>query len=99
MRSKEQFELFNKEMLLKEKRMKEQIGNTMKREYINVTESGGAIYYTGLDVEKTPTHGMETLFVIGIHPIDEIIQTALQRNIKCVYFGANNSFNLIDEDK
>jgi len=99
MRSKEQFELFNKELLIQEKLLKEQLaGNVMQREYKNVTETGGEIYYTGIDVEKTPTKGLETLFVVGIRPIDEIVQMALQRNIKSVYFGSNNSFMLADQE-
>ena len=69
----------------------------MKREYKNVAEAGGASFFTGVEVEKTPTQGMDTLFVVGIQEVDAIIQMALQRNIKAIYFGANHSFDLPDQ--
>ena len=41
----------------------------MKRDY----ESGVSdtpIFFTGVEVEKTPAYGMKTLFVTGTHPCD-----------------------------
>ena len=70
----------------------------MERSYINVADAGGATYFTGVEVEKTPTQGLNTLFVVGIQPVDDIIQMALQRNIKAIYFGANHSFNIDNEN-
>ena len=100
MRSKDQFDLFNNEILLKEKRMKEKMeGKVMSKEYKNITEVRGATYFTGVEVKNTPTKGLDTLFVVGLQPVDDIIQMALQRNIKSIYFGANHSFDLSDPEQ
>jgi len=51
-------------------------------------------FFTGTEVEKTPAFGKQTLFVVGIQPVDEI---ALHfdrnpRGIEHIFFGANHSF-------
>lgn len=48
-------------------------------------------FFTGIEVEHTPAHGMETLFVIGVQPSSEITPR-LKAPIKHIYFGANMSF-------
>lgn len=63
----------------------------MKRNY----ESGVAdsiTFFTGIEIEKTPAHGMKTLFVTGVH--DAYVTMELARHNKCthIYFGANQSF-------
>ena len=61
----------------------------MKREY----ETGVAediIFFTGVEVEKTPAYGMETLFVTGIHTVESIKERLA--HIKHIFFGANHSF-------
>ena len=62
----------------------------MKRTY----ESGIAdnvVFFTGIEVEKTPAYGLDTLFVTGIQPCD-IIQEQLGDR-QHIFFGANHSFD------
>jgi hypothetical protein len=51
-------------------------------------------FFTGTEVEKTPAFGKQTLFVVGIQPVDEITHH-FDRNpkgIEHIFFGANHSF-------
>ena len=62
----------------------------MKRDY----ESGVSdtpIFFTGVEVEKTPAFGMDTLFVTGVQPCHEIQERLGDRTH--IFFGANHSFN------
>ena len=49
-------------------------------------------FFVGTEIEKTPAHGMRTLFVVGVQDHAEV--TALAHEHKCqhIYFGANHSF-------
>ena len=57
-------------------------------------------FFTGIEVEHTPAHGQNTLFVVGVqdyHKIKELITESLscldaKKHITHVYFGANMSF-------
>ena len=69
----------------------------MDRPY--VTGNNSAItFFIGKEVEKTPAHGMKTLFVVGLQKADEIKKilsdpyTNIGEPIKHIYFGANMSF-------
>jgi hypothetical protein len=62
----------------------------MKRDY----ETGSATdvrFFTGIEVEKTPAHGMKTLFVTGLNA-PSIIREYLEDELH-IFFGANHSFN------
>ena len=62
----------------------------MKRDY----ETGSAEnvrFFTGMEVEKTPAHGMETLFVTGLN--DPSIIRDHAQDVKHIFFGANHSFD------
>jgi len=62
----------------------------MKRDYTN-GEADNVQFFLGKEVEHTPAFGMMTLFVTGVHPIEEI---ALNLNgAEHIFFGANHSFN------
>ena len=63
----------------------------MKRNYSTGIEAS-IEFFTGIEIEKTPAHGMKTLFVVGIH--DDQIITTMAKNNDCthIYFGANQSF-------
>jgi hypothetical protein len=50
-----------------------------------------ADFFLGQEVEHTPAHGMDTLFVIGYHTQEEIEQH-LNRDIRHIFFGANDSY-------
>lgn len=63
----------------------------MKRDY-NTGSSDNAMFFFGKEVEHTPAYGMNTLFVVGIQPV-EVIEAKLRSHIKHIFFGANHSFN------
>ena len=65
----------------------------MKRNY-NTGIKNDVIFFIGKEVEKTPAYNKKTLFVVGLQPVDEIIN--LYRNYNCehIYLGANQSFYL-----
>lgn len=48
-------------------------------------------FFVGTEVEHTPAHGMDTLFVIGLQPFSEITPR-LKTPGQHIYFGANMSF-------
>ena len=47
-------------------------------------------FFTGIEVEHSPAFGKRTLFVVGVHPTDEI--AANLNSCEHIYFGANQSF-------
>ena len=51
-------------------------------------------FFLGTEVEHTPAFGTNTLFVVGVQPIDEIMYHVLYHptGIEHIYFGANMSF-------
>lgn len=66
----------------------------MKRDYNDGT-SEDTLFFWGNEVERTPAYGMPTLFVVGVHPVDVILEklagTTYETNH--IFFGANHSFN------
>lgn len=69
------------------------------REYANrVDPVDNAKFFRGLEAEHTPAHGMETIFVVDIQPVSEILgwveqYSTEEKEIRHVCFGANKSFN------
>lgn len=66
----------------------------MKRDY-STGVADDAIFFFGREVEHTPAHGMDTLFVTGVQPV-EAIEGALASTTyetKHIFFGANHSFD------
>lgn len=63
----------------------------MKRKYTNTETKTDANYFYGVEVEHSPAHGLQTLFVTGIHQVSEILTYA--KDVKHIYCGANQSFN------
>ena len=49
-------------------------------------------YFTGKEVEQI-NFGMDTLFVVGVQPVDEIAKRADERNITHIYLGTSQSFH------
>lgn len=66
----------------------------MNRDYVNGTKED-AIFFFGKEVEYTPAYGMDTLFIVGIQPIELIEQKLSITTYKTnhIFFGANHSFN------
>ena len=68
--------------------------NIMKRDYDTGVHEG-IDFFVGNEVEKTPTQGMKTLFVVGNKLPDEIHKLAQENDCKHIYLGANHSFKKI----
>jgi len=69
----------------------------MKRDY----ESGVSdtpIFFTGIEVEKTPAIGMKTLFVTGTQSCDLIQKHYDEEQCEHIFFGANHSYNPVTSD-
>ena len=51
-------------------------------------------YFFGKEVEKTPAFGKQTIFVVGIQPVDEIAYHFARHpsGVEHIFFGANHSF-------
>ncbi len=63
----------------------------MKRDYTTgVAES--ITFFTGVEIERTPAYGMKTLFVVGVHDANLILELANDHGCDHIYFGANQSF-------
>jgi hypothetical protein len=54
-------------------------------------------FFVGTEVEHSPAHGLKTLFVVGLQSTDKIAE-ALSDDIQHIYFGANQSFDLGNND-
>jgi len=63
----------------------------MKRDY-DTGELDGITYFTGYEVEKTPAYDLDTLFVVGCRPLEEVLEKAKQNHVDHIYLGANQSF-------
>lgn len=63
----------------------------MKRDYKDGVRED-IIFFTGIEIEKTPAYGMKTLFVVGVHDSSKIINLAKEKDCNHIYFGANQSF-------
>lgn len=53
-------------------------------------------FFVGNEVEHTPAHGKKTLFVVGIHDANGVMDLALANDCCHIYFGANQSFPNLD---
>jgi hypothetical protein len=51
-------------------------------------------FFFGKEVEKTPAFGKQTLFVVGVQPVDEIAYHFARHPsvVEHIFFGANHSF-------
>ena len=63
----------------------------MKRDY-DTGEANDIIFFTGVEVEKTPAFGMKTLFVTGIQTFNEIMKFYYREGCEHIFFGANHSY-------
>jgi len=67
----------------------------MKRDYSSgVTED--VTFFIGTEIERTPAFGMKTLFVVGTHNEQVVINLAKDNDCNHIYFGANQSFPKLD---
>jgi hypothetical protein len=63
----------------------------MIRTYTDGTKSDITMF-TGIEIEKTVFFGEQTLFVVGIKDINDIISIANENKCTHIYLGANHSF-------
>ena len=55
-------------------------------------------FFVGTEIETSPAHNKDTLFVVGLHPVDTIrwkleeVNSKRREPIRHIYFGANMSF-------
>ena len=49
-------------------------------------------YFIGTEVEHTSMYGEKTLFIVGVKPVNDIIERALAHGIRHLYFGTSQSF-------
>lgn len=63
----------------------------MKRDY-DAGIADDVVFFTGVEVEKTPAFGLKTLFVTGIQECNEIQLHYEQEQCEHIFFGANHSF-------
>jgi len=63
----------------------------MKRDYETGT-ADNIIFFTGVEVEKTPAFGMKTLFVTGLQDVKEIDRYYQDEKCEHIFFGANHSY-------
>ena len=70
----------------------------MNRTYVDIAgdtvHSNSARFFLGTEVERTPMYQQDTLFVVGIQPVEEIVTLAKEWRTKHIYFGANMSFKI-----
>jgi hypothetical protein len=62
----------------------------MKRDY-TTGEASDVQFFIGKEIEHTPAFGKLTLFVTGIHPVEDIASNL--NGAEHIFFGANHSFN------
>ena len=53
-------------------------------------------FFVGTEVEHTPAFGLRTLFVVGLQDSQIIQQEAKNNDCEHIYFGANQSFPVLD---
>lgn len=69
----------------------------MNRDY-STGKADDAVFFTGIEVERTPAFGLKTLFVTGVQDIGEIEDQYIRHNCKHIFFGANHSLDAHDYD-
>jgi hypothetical protein len=70
----------------------------MKRDYAT-GEADNIQFFFGKEIEKTPAFGMNTLFVVGIEPINAVQSMLNQEDCQHIFFGANHSFKPANADE
>jgi hypothetical protein len=69
----------------------------MLRTYSNREEPTLSKFFFGLEIESSMAYGKQTLFVVGVQPLEEIEQFAKALNVEHVYLGANNPSRRLEQ--
>lgn len=64
----------------------------MERDYTDGVKNN-VVFFTGVEVERTPAYGMKTLFVVGTHTAEKVALLANAQGCKHIFLGANHSFD------
>lgn len=64
----------------------------MERDYADGIKDS-VIFFTGIEVERTPAYGKKTLFVVGTHPWEKVADLAKTNECDHIFLGANHSFD------
>lgn len=64
----------------------------MERDYADGVKKG-VVFFTGIEIEKTPAYGMRTLFVVDVHSPIVIADLANKHECTHIFLGANHSFD------
>lgn len=67
----------------------------MKRDYVQ-GQKESVIFFSGIEIERTPAYGLKTLFVTGLRPTVDIKKYAEENEITHIFFGANHSFSIFN---
>ena len=70
----------------------------MKRTYDTGT-ADNIIFFTGIEVEKTPAFGLKTLFVTGVQDYNKIMKFIKEEHCEHIFFGANHSYDPVGSDE
>lgn len=62
----------------------------MIRDY-SVGNTGQAILFSGIEIEKTMFYGLKTLFVVGVQPLSDLLKFSTEEQCSHIYLGANHS--------
>ena len=66
---------------------------------LDTTKRKQVTYFTGIEIENTCMKGKQTLFVVGIRPVEEVEMLAKNNDAQHIYFGTSQSFHPeTDED-
>jgi len=66
---------------------------------LDTTKRKQVTYFTGIEIENTCMKGQQTLFVVGVRPVEEIEMLAKNNDAQHIYFGTSQSFTPeTDED-
>ena len=59
---------------------------------LNTEQRQQTDYFIGTEIEHTAMLGERTLFVVGVKPVNDIVERALAHGIRHLYFGTSQSF-------
>ena len=68
----------------------------MNRDYTDGV-TNNVNFFVGKEVEHTPAFGKTTLFVVGLQPIEDVINNLT--GCDHIFFGANHSFNPVTPEE
>ena len=56
---------------------------------LDTTQRQKTDYFLGVEVEHTAMKGEQTLFVVGVKEVKDIVERALKHGVRHLYFGTS----------